>query len=312
MRAAVRVFAAVSLLMSFALPLVALADPTPPPTERRHSSGLVVLGPADYSQLVAPPPALGNAWSAAWSLAEDNPDVFGYPWMDLAKGELVVSVVNATGESIARSWIQSGAQRKQSEPMFPGGPPVTRDPGSIASGPGATPMEPAPTSQPRKPEMTALTRTPPPVAPDGARPLIGLELPRPEVPVRFRTVTRSFTQLQGILHAVGPGLAGIPGSDRIYVAAPDDAYNRVIYETDLHNDALFTALAERFGTAALAVRVDPNMGRPELMAGRGVAQVDDAVAASAGSVLDPRAAAVIGGVFVLAGTTILLRRRRAA
>ena len=312
MCAALRVFVAAFLLMTFALPVVALADPTPPPTERRHSSGLVLLGPADYSKLVAPSPALGNAWSAAWSLAEDNPDVFGYPWMDLAKGELVVSVVNPAGESIARSWIQSGAQRKQGKPLFPGVPPVARDLEPIASGPGATPMEPAPTALPRKPEMPPLTGTVPPVAPDGARPLIGLELPRPEIPVRFRTVTRSFAQLQSILHAVGPGLAGVPGSDRIYVAAPDNAYNRVVYETDLHNDALFTALAARFGTEALAVRVDPNMGRPELMGGRGVTQVDDAAAAATGSALDPRgAAALIGGAVLLIGTTTLLRRRRA-
>ena len=85
-----------------------------------------------------------------------------------------------------------------------------------------------------------------------------IDIAPPEVRVRLEAVDRSVEQLQRIQHAVGPGLVDILGADRIFQSGPDDEHNRVVYVTDRVNDAMLRALAVRFGTEALAVRIERN------------------------------------------------------
>jgi hypothetical protein len=79
-----------------------------------------------------------------------------------------------------------------------------------------------------------------------------------EVRVRLERVDRSIEQLERIQHAVGPGLAEVPGANRIFQSAPDAEHNRIVFSTDRVNDAMLYALAARFGTEALAVRIERN------------------------------------------------------
>jgi hypothetical protein len=85
-----------------------------------------------------------------------------------------------------------------------------------------------------------------------------LEIAPPEVRVRVEAVDRTIEQLQRIQHAVGPGLSDIPGTNRIFQSGPDDEYNRVVFTIDRVNDAMLRALAARFGTEAVAVRIERN------------------------------------------------------
>jgi hypothetical protein len=87
------------------------------------------------------------------------------------------------------------------------------------------------------------------------------DIPRPEVGVRLLMVERSIEELDRIQHAVGPGLRDLPGTNRIYASGPDVEYNRVEFQTDRLNDAMLRALAARFGTDAVAVRIDPHLPR---------------------------------------------------
>lgn len=77
-----------------------------------------------------------------------------------------------------------------------------------------------------------------------------------EVGVRLERVDRSIEQLDRVLHAVGPGLADVPGGNRIFSSEPDSEHNRIVYATDRVSDAMLRALAARFGTEALAVRIE--------------------------------------------------------
>ena len=79
-----------------------------------------------------------------------------------------------------------------------------------------------------------------------------------EVVFRLERVDRSIEQLERIKNAVGPGLADVPGSNRIWQSGSDDQYNRVVYATDRVSDAMLRALAARFGTEALAIRIERN------------------------------------------------------
>ena len=85
-----------------------------------------------------------------------------------------------------------------------------------------------------------------------------LDIAPPEVGVRLEAVGRTIEQLERIKNAVGPGLADVPGSNRIWQSGADDEYNRVVYVSDRVNDAMLRALAARFGTEALAVRIERN------------------------------------------------------
>jgi hypothetical protein len=79
-----------------------------------------------------------------------------------------------------------------------------------------------------------------------------------EVVFRLERVEHSIAQLQLVLDAMGPGLKDVPGANRIFQGGPDHERNRIVFSTDRVSDAMLRALAARFGTEALAVRIEPN------------------------------------------------------
>lgn len=86
-------------------------------------------------------------------------------------------------------------------------------------------------------------------------------LPQPAVAVRIRTVTRSYAQLAKLMDdIIDATRAGLPDGSAIRSIGPDAEYDRVFIEVQHLSDALATALASRFGTEAIAVRVDPAVG----------------------------------------------------
>jgi hypothetical protein len=89
----------------------------------------------------------------------------------------------------------------------------------------------------------------------------GTFLPQPAVPVRIRTVVRSYAHLAQLMDdIIAATRAGLPDSSEIRSLGPDDEHDRVVIEVQHLSDALATALASRFGTEAIAVRIDPTLG----------------------------------------------------
>lgn len=82
-------------------------------------------------------------------------------------------------------------------------------------------------------------------------------LAAPAVPVRLRAVAHSYRSLERIKDEA-ISLRELPDAAAIYATEPDDRDNRVIITVDRMSDPLFHALAARYGTEAIAIRVDPN------------------------------------------------------
>jgi hypothetical protein len=83
-------------------------------------------------------------------------------------------------------------------------------------------------------------------------------LAQPVVPVRFRTVTRSFAQLAKLQDdLIAAFRAGLLADATVSSLGPDSEHDRIVIEVQRLTDASATALASRFGTEAIAVRVDP-------------------------------------------------------
>ena len=76
---------------------------------------------------------------------------------------------------------------------------------------------------------------------------------------RIRDVTFSYGQLEGIKDEVTT-LAGegVPDAELIYQTAPDHKNNRVIITVSELSERLLKDLAERYGTEAIALQVDPD------------------------------------------------------
>ena len=86
-------------------------------------------------------------------------------------------------------------------------------------------------------------------------------LAQPVVPVRFRTVTRSFAQLTKLQDDIIEAFrAGTPASSGVRSFGPDDEYNRIVIDVQFLDDDFARELAARFGTEAIAIRVDPTYG----------------------------------------------------
>ena len=89
-----------------------------------------------------------------------------------------------------------------------------------------------------------------------------IDLPRPEVGVRIRSVRLSILGLQRLMdRVIDLTREGVPGADRIYAAGADPEHDRVIIVTDRIDDRLLEAIAARFGVDVIAVRIDPK-GNP--------------------------------------------------
>lgn len=78
-----------------------------------------------------------------------------------------------------------------------------------------------------------------------------------------RPAERTFGRLERIKHElINWRRDGIQDADAIYQTERDEQNNRVIVTTDRHSDALLAAIAKRYGTQAVAVRIDP--ARPQI------------------------------------------------
>ena len=128
-------------------------------------------------------------------------------------------------------------------------------------------------------------------------------LPPPAVPVRIRTVTRSHAQLATLEDdIIAFTRAGAPDARAIHSFGPDDEHDRIVIEVDHLSDALATALAARFGTDAIAVRVDPSSSNVSSLSAR----PDD------GSDRSVYAALAVGASLLVIGLVFVLRRRTTA
>lgn len=83
------------------------------------------------------------------------------------------------------------------------------------------------------------------------------DIPRPEVPVKFTTADRSFRHLTDVQHGSVPA-TGLPDGDAIWMTGPDRRRNAIVITMDRLSDPLLHALASRYGTAAIVIRVEPN------------------------------------------------------
>ena len=166
------------------------------PAPTRHPSGIEIVPPLDVPAIVAQgqmPLPLAMAVTDAITLAESQPDNFGYPYMDRTTGTLFVSAATAAGNQTASSW---------------------------------TP----------RPQALSVRRT-------------------------TRSVTRSYRALERIRHeAIGPGAADLPNGKLIWMTTADEEKNRVLIVIDHLDDPLLFALAGRYGTDAIAVRIQKNPG----------------------------------------------------
>jgi hypothetical protein len=90
-------------------------------------------------------------------------------------------------------------------------------------------------------------------------------------PHRIRDVSFSYAQLEEIKHEVTTlAVAGVTDAELIYETAPDHLNNRVIITVSRLSEDLLKELAARYGTEAIAVRIDPD----NLMAGSASRQTD--------------------------------------
>jgi hypothetical protein len=83
----------------FLAALVAVIPASAQPNEALDASGISIAGPGPYLPN-APTTQLKRALNDAWLIARDNPDDFGYPWLD-AQGVVVQRVTTAKGRGLA-------------------------------------------------------------------------------------------------------------------------------------------------------------------------------------------------------------------
>ena len=91
-------------LVWVAVALAACASPAPTlapsPSAHIDPTGILLVGVEEEVQIGPIPRRLANAFDDAMLLAETNGDDLGYPWIDPASGELVLSVVTPRGRDL--------------------------------------------------------------------------------------------------------------------------------------------------------------------------------------------------------------------
>lgn len=79
-----------------------------------------------------------------------------------------------------------------------------------------------------------------------------------EVPIRVRTVRRSFAELEQIKHdLIDIARMGLRGSEAIRFTTGDSERNRVIIGVQRLTDEVAAAIVARYGTETVAVLIDP-------------------------------------------------------
>jgi hypothetical protein len=90
-------------LIGIALSIVACTAPAASPSSSVDASGILLVGVGEQVQAVPASEVLAQAHSDAMELAEANGDDLGYPWIDPASGELVLSVVTPHGRELVEA-----------------------------------------------------------------------------------------------------------------------------------------------------------------------------------------------------------------
>ena len=94
-------------LVGLAVVVTACTNPTPTvapsPTSNLDATGILLVEVGEEVQVGPVTRRLANAFSDAMLLAEANGEDLGYPWVDQATGELVVSVVTARGRELVEA-----------------------------------------------------------------------------------------------------------------------------------------------------------------------------------------------------------------
>lgn len=82
--------------------MTACASPSPSPSPSRNLdvTGILLVEVGEQVQTGPLTEALGQSFSDAMVLAEGNGDDLGYPWVDPATGELVLSVLTPRGRDL--------------------------------------------------------------------------------------------------------------------------------------------------------------------------------------------------------------------
>ncbi len=88
--------------------------------ERRHASGLLITCEDRVPDM---PSELRDAGALAWSLADEHPDAFGYPWSDPSTGEVEIRVTGPEAEPFIQQWLAGNATRGSGEKTLPIPPP---------------------------------------------------------------------------------------------------------------------------------------------------------------------------------------------
>jgi hypothetical protein len=87
-------------LLGLLLAACAAPAPTPAPTANIDATGILLIEVGDEVQTGPLTRRFANAFSDAMAMAEANGDDLGYPWVDQATGELVLSVVTPRGREL--------------------------------------------------------------------------------------------------------------------------------------------------------------------------------------------------------------------
>jgi hypothetical protein len=137
-------------------------------------------------------------------------------------------------------------------------------------------------------------------APNGAKSTF---LPQPAVAARIQTVPRSYAQLGKLMDdIIDATRGGLPEGNTIRSLGPDGEHDRVVIEVQQLSGALASALALRFGTEAIAIRIDPTSG-PISLTGSPV---------DAGAVDPVLVAGLLGASVFGLGLVVFVMRRRVA
>jgi hypothetical protein len=190
------VSARIALVLALVLAPIVSSCSLLPCVERRHASGLLLVCAEPVREV---PGSLARASSIAWSLAEEHPNEFGFPWPDPDTGRLELRVTGPQAQPFVDEWIAGNAMRGTGE--------------------------------------KAMT------------------LPRPEVPVKLVTVDRSFRQLIDIQNGSVPA-KDLPDGELIWMTGPDWMRNAIVIGVDHESDALLRALAAKYGTSAIVIRIE--------------------------------------------------------
>jgi hypothetical protein len=86
-----------------AFSVVACAGHAASPSSTIQATGILVVNVGEQVQSRPPNESVGQVFSDAMVLAEANGDDLGYPWLDQASGELVLSVLTPRGRQLVEA-----------------------------------------------------------------------------------------------------------------------------------------------------------------------------------------------------------------